>query len=470
MRLLTKIFGNRDDPETAASGGSDESSPERQTIELEPYELSAGDEPRATSEQSGRVTFAPPASDPASPENAGPNVAAPNVAAPNVAASNVAGPNVAAPGGAGRSGAEGRRKRRRPAAADGSEEQPHELTRRRIARPTASTVELPPSPPPIPVNAPTADDPEEIDVSDQLDEMTDAEADLDASIDLIIEDDEPSSDDEDEEETNTSVSVWGAAATGSAPASSPVATSEPATAGPLAAGPLAAGPLAAGPPSGDASPAAAAPEPESAADGSGSISPNATQPDPEWTRMPTETKRPKQTLVEAGTEFTGTVKSSCPVVVHGTLEGDIDAPTLSIATTGTVHGNIRAESLRSFGTLAGTVDAGEVYVSGVVRSKTVIRARRLELQLGSSEKSQIEVTVKTSVELNALPSSPEASSSFVSDALGSSAVGSEAIGSSARSETTSSEGEPSVNAGWDLPEAESGVEPVRARGKRSTAK
>jgi cytoskeletal protein CcmA (bactofilin family) len=449
VRLLTKIFGNRDDPETATSGGSEESAPERQTIELEPYELSAGDEPRATSEQSGRVTFAPPASGSTSPENAGAGGSSPNVAAPNVAA----------PAGAGRSGAEGRRKRRRPPAADGSEEQPHELTRRRIARPTASTVELPPSPPPIPVHAPAADDPEEIDVSDQLDEMTDAEADLDASIDLIIEDDEPSEEDE-EEETNTSVSVWGAAATGSGPASSPIAASEPASAEPATAESL-----AAAPPAADASPAAASPEPESAADGSGSISPNATQPDPEWTRMPTETKRPKQTLVEAGTEFTGTVKSSCPVVVHGTLEGDIDAPTLSIATTGTVHGNIRAESLRSFGTLAGNVDAGEVYVSGVVRSKTVIRARRLELQLGSSEKSQIEVTVKTSVELNALPSSPEVSSSLVSDALGSSALSSNPV-----SETTSSEGEPSGNAGWDLPEAESGVEPVRARGKRTTAK
>ena len=36
--------------------------------------------------------------------------------------------------------------------------------------------------------------------------------------------------------------------------------------------------------------------------------------------MPIETsKAPKQTLVEEGTEFKGTLKSSCAVVVNGTI-------------------------------------------------------------------------------------------------------------------------------------------------------
>ncbi len=162
------------------------------------------------------------------------------------------------------------------------------------------------------------------------------------------------------------------------------------------------------------------------------------------------------------------MKSSGPVIVHGSLDGEIEAPSLSIATTGTLHGNIRAESLRSYGTLAGTVDAGEVYVSGVVRSKTVIRARRLELQLGNSSKSQIELTVRTTNgELTALPSSPEASS--VPVGVPSSAPSS-APDNALIEAPTSGEGESSGNAGWDLPEAESSVEPVRARGKRTTAK
>jgi cytoskeletal protein CcmA (bactofilin family) len=167
--------------------------------------------------------------------------------------------------------------------------------------------------------------------------------------------------------------------------------------------------------------------------------------------MATVTKIPKQTLVEAGTEFKGTLKSSCPVVVNGTLEGEIDAPTLSITSTGSIHGNIRVQTLRSSGTLAGNVDAGEVYVSGAVRSKTVIRARRLELALGSSGKGQVEVTLKSS-EQSDLPNTPEAST--------------------ARSVAPAGESEAPGGGAWDLPEGDDSVEPARARasGKRTTAK
>jgi cytoskeletal protein CcmA (bactofilin family) len=150
--------------------------------------------------------------------------------------------------------------------------------------------------------------------------------------------------------------------------------------------------------------------------------------------MPTDTKTPKQTLVEAGTEFTGTLQSSCPVVVNGKLDGHINAPTLNITSTGAVQGTIRAKTLRSSGTLAGNIDAGEVYVSGVVRSKTVIRARRLEFKIGSP-KGDLHVTFGTcNVEL---PSAPEASMP---------------------SSPSASEHESYGNAGWELPEADgSGV-------------
>lgn len=414
MRLLNKIFGNRDDPETAAGEGSDESSPERQTIELEPYELSAGDEPRATSEQSGRLTFAPP-SEATSLENAA-----------------------------------------------SSDEQPHELTRRRIARPTVPTVEVPPIPPPIP--AATAEDPEEIDVSDQLDEVN-GEADLDGS-DLIVEDDEPKRDDEEEEDTNTSVSIWGAAA--ASPPSSPAAASEPAVKESSTAALSSERVPVVDAMTSDATSFGARPlddgadaeqtqgSTETVADGSGSISPNTIQPDPEWTRMPIDT--PKQTLVEVGTEFTGTMKSSCPVVVNGTLDGEIDAPTLSVTSTGTILGNIRAKTLRSSGTLAGKVDAGEVYVSGAVRSNTVIRARRLELKIGSPDKGHLEVTLGAyNVESSDAPAASDAGSppSAITTTTG---AGSEA--------SAEGEGETSGSVGWDLPEADGSTEPARAR-KRS---
>jgi cytoskeletal protein CcmA (bactofilin family) len=108
--------------------------------------------------------------------------------------------------------------------------------------------------------------------------------------------------------------------------------------------------------------------------------------------MPIEpSKPPKQTLVEEGTEFKGTLKSSCPVVVNGTIDGEVDAPEITITRSGAVLGALKAKKVRSQGTLSGNVDAGDVFLSGSVRSNTVIKAKSLEVKLGS-EKGQLEVT------------------------------------------------------------------------------
>ncbi|HEU4581205.1 MAG TPA: polymer-forming cytoskeletal protein [Polyangiaceae bacterium] len=108
--------------------------------------------------------------------------------------------------------------------------------------------------------------------------------------------------------------------------------------------------------------------------------------------MPIEaSKTPKQTVVEEGTEFKGTIKSSCAVVINGTIDGDVDAPEVTITRSGSIAGAVKATKLRAQGTLSGKVEATDVFLSGVVRSNTAIKAKRLEAKLGS-ESAQIEVT------------------------------------------------------------------------------
>ncbi len=125
--------------------------------------------------------------------------------------------------------------------------------------------------------------------------------------------------------------------------------------------------------------------------------PRSQHPDPKTSSpremsMPIETnKTPKQTLVEQGTEFKGTIKSSCAVVVNGTIDGEVDAPEVTITQSGTVIGTIKAKKVRSSGTLSGNVDAGDVFLSGNVRSNTVIKAKSLEVKLGSSDRGQIQL-------------------------------------------------------------------------------
>jgi cytoskeletal protein CcmA (bactofilin family) len=99
----------------------------------------------------------------------------------------------------------------------------------------------------------------------------------------------------------------------------------------------------------------------------------------------------KQTLIEQGTEFKGTMKSSCPVIVNGRIEGELSAPELDVTATGTVRGNIKAERLSSRGVLSGNIDAGDLFLSGSVGSKTVIKAKNLEVKL-APDQGRMELT------------------------------------------------------------------------------
>jgi cytoskeletal protein CcmA (bactofilin family) len=99
----------------------------------------------------------------------------------------------------------------------------------------------------------------------------------------------------------------------------------------------------------------------------------------------------KQTTVEEGTQFKGTLNSTCQVMVRGVVDGDLTAPTVIVSETGTVVGNVKAKSIWSEGVLAGRVDAEDVHLSGNVRSDTVIRAKTLEVKLQRT-KEKLEVT------------------------------------------------------------------------------
>ena len=89
----------------------------------------------------------------------------------------------------------------------------------------------------------------------------------------------------------------------------------------------------------------------------------------------------KKTLVEEGTEFKGSLSSTCPIVVRGRIDGDVAAPSLQVSATGAVHGKVKVGEIHSQGELAGEFDADVVQLSGTVKDKTVVRAKSLEVKL-----------------------------------------------------------------------------------------
>lgn len=92
----------------------------------------------------------------------------------------------------------------------------------------------------------------------------------------------------------------------------------------------------------------------------------------------------KHTIVEEGSSFKGTLTSTCPIHVHGRIEGDLETPSLMVSATGAVHGKAKVGSVRSQGELSGEFDADSVELAGTVRDNTVIRARSLEVKLAST--------------------------------------------------------------------------------------
>jgi cytoskeletal protein CcmA (bactofilin family) len=89
----------------------------------------------------------------------------------------------------------------------------------------------------------------------------------------------------------------------------------------------------------------------------------------------------KRTLIDEGTELKGSVKSTCPVVVMGRVEGDVSGPSVEIAEKGTIIGKVKAAQFASHGDMFGEIEADSVELSGKIRDGTVIRARSLDIKV-----------------------------------------------------------------------------------------
>jgi cytoskeletal protein CcmA (bactofilin family) len=92
-----------------------------------------------------------------------------------------------------------------------------------------------------------------------------------------------------------------------------------------------------------------------------------------------------KTVVELDTSLKGALVSKCPIVVRGKIEGEVTAPSLCVSASGAVHGVVKVGEIESEGELSGEFEADLVRLSGVVKDKTVVRARSLEVKIASPD-------------------------------------------------------------------------------------
>ncbi|MFO0618572.1 MAG: polymer-forming cytoskeletal protein [Polyangiaceae bacterium] len=114
----------------------------------------------------------------------------------------------------------------------------------------------------------------------------------------------------------------------------------------------------------------------------------------------------KTTVIEEGTEFKGSMSSSCAVVVRGRVQGDLTTPALTVAPSGVVQGRAKVGAIESQGQLSGEFDAESVRLSGVVSDDTLIRAKVLEVKL-SSDKKMVVTFGESRLEVGEAPAPPK---------------------------------------------------------------
>jgi cytoskeletal protein CcmA (bactofilin family) len=82
---------------------------------------------------------------------------------------------------------------------------------------------------------------------------------------------------------------------------------------------------------------------------------------------PTEVNR--LTVVEEGTEFHGSMTSTCAVIVKGRISGELSGPALTVTPSGSVSGKITVATLASQGEIAGELEAEHAHLAGKVADK-----------------------------------------------------------------------------------------------------
>lgn len=108
-----------------------------------------------------------------------------------------------------------------------------------------------------------------------------------------------------------------------------------------------------------------------------------------------EKKAQPRTVVDEGTAFKGSLKSSCPVMVHGSVEGTVEATGVTVSSTGSIAGKVTTEILRSIGKISGEYDVTTAQIAGAVESMTRVQAESLQLKLNAAEGGRIEVSFST---------------------------------------------------------------------------
>jgi cytoskeletal protein CcmA (bactofilin family) len=122
------------------------------------------------------------------------------------------------------------------------------------------------------------------------------------------------------------------------------------------------------------------------------------------------TDETKKTIIENGTEIDGSIKSDRPIVLSGSMKGQILAPSLEVTASGTIKGTVKVNQFSCHGEVGGEVTAETVELAGSVCDATVIRAKSLDVKLAQGS-GGVQVSFgNCELQVGELPARPNAKS------------------------------------------------------------
>ena len=87
--------------------------------------------------------------------------------------------------------------------------------------------------------------------------------------------------------------------------------------------------------------------------------------------------------ISEDTRITGSISASRKIMMLGQLDGNVDAMSIHIASTGIINGDIKADNLKIDGTVIGNIVVDQLHVSASGSLKGEVRCRGVVIDEGA---------------------------------------------------------------------------------------
>jgi cytoskeletal protein CcmA (bactofilin family) len=101
------------------------------------------------------------------------------------------------------------------------------------------------------------------------------------------------------------------------------------------------------------------------------------------TKTPEQSSQVDCSQISEDMRITGSISASKLVIMSGQLDGNVDATSIHIASTGVINGDIKAESLKIDGTVTGNIVTEKLHLSSSSQLKGEVRCKGVVIDEGA---------------------------------------------------------------------------------------